>query len=325
MSDYAMVMPAPGGPELFERREITVPAPGAGEIVVRHTAVGLNYLDTYHRTGLYPWPQEKDLIIGSEAAGVVEAVGEGVALTLGTRVAYTWPLGAYCSARVIAADKVAVIPEGVSDADAAAAMLKGLTAQYLVRSTFAVQAGQIALVHAAAGGVGLLLGQWLKALGVTAIGVAGGPEKCALAAGHGYAHVIDSTSEDFVARVRDITGGAMCHVVYDGVGNATWRGSLACLRPRGMFVSFGQASGLIEGFTLGDLSKGGSLSCARPSLFHHIATRAELEARAAELFARVKDGSVKIDAARQLKLEDVGDVHRLLESRATTGATVMIP
>ncbi len=264
-------------------------------------------------------------MIASQAAAVVEAAGEGVDLKPGTRVAYTWPLGAYCSARVIGADKVAVIPEGVSDNDAAAAMLKGLTAQYLVRSTFPIKAGDIALVHAAAGGVGLLLGQWLKALGATAIGVAGGAEKCALAAEHGYAHVIDGKAEDFVAKVKEITGGAMCNVVYDGVGNATWRGSLACLRPRGMFVSFGQASGMIEGFTIGDLSKGGSLSCARPSLFHHIATRAELEERAAELFARVKDGSVKIDAARELKLEDVADVHRLLESRKTTGATVMIP
>ncbi|MFT6773228.1 MAG: NADPH2:quinone reductase [Paracoccaceae bacterium] len=325
MSDYAMVLPTPGGPENFERREITVSAPGAGEILVRHTAIGLNYLDTYHRTGLYPWPAPTDLVAGSEAAGVVEAAGEGVDLPVGTRVAYTWPLGAYCSARVIPASKVAVIPEGVSDQDAAAAMLKGLTAHYLVRSTYPIKAGDIALVHAAAGGVGLLLGQWIKALGATAIGVAGGPEKCALAAKHGYAHVIDSKSEDFVARVKEITGGAMCNVAYDGVGKDTWRGSLACLRTRGMFVTFGQASGPIEGFTLADLSKGGSLFATRPTLFNHIAAREELEERAAEMFARMADGSVHIEAARVLKLEDVADVHRLLESRATTGSTVMIP
>ena len=325
MSDYAMVLPAPGGPEMFERRAIAIPVPAPGEIVVRQTAVGLNYLDTYHRTGLYPWPQPSDLVIGSEGAGVVEAAGPGVDIPVGTRVAYTWPMGAYCSVRAIPASRVALIPEGVSDTDAAAAMLKGLTAQYLVRSTYPIQAGDVALVHAAAGGVGLLLGQWIKALGATAIGVAGGPEKCALALEHGHAHVIDSKAEDFAERVKQITDGAMCNVVYDGVGASTWRGSLACLRPRGMFVSFGQASGPIDGFSLADLSKGGSLFACRPSLFNHIATRAELDARAAEMFARMADGSVRIEAARALKLEDVADVHRLLESRATTGATVMIP
>ena len=244
--DYAMTVPAPGGPELFEKRPFAPPAPGPGEALVRHTAVGLNFIDVYHRSGLYPWAVERDLVPGSEAAGVVEAVGPGVAgLAPGDRVAYTHPLGAYATARVLPADRLVPIPDGVTDEQAASLMLKGLTAHYLIRPTFRVEPGMAVLVQAAAGGVGLLLGQWLAALGATAIGTAGGPDKAALARAHGYAEVIDYRAGDFVEPVRALTGGV--HVAYDGVGRDTWRGSLACLRTRGAFVSFGQASGPIEG------------------------------------------------------------------------------
>lgn len=326
MSDYAMFVPAPGGPEAMERREIETPRPGPGEVLVRQTAVGLNFIDIYHRSGLYPWPVERDLVPGSEGAGVVEAIGPGVTgLRLGDRVAYTRPLGAYASARTIAADRLVRLPDGVSDEVAATVMLKGLTAQYLIHSTFRVEPGMTVLVQAAAGGVGLLLGQWLAARGATAIGTAGGPEKVALAAAHGYAHVVDYHAEDFAARVRALTGGQGVHVVYDSVGRDTWRGSLSCLRVRGMFVTFGQSSGMIEGFALSDLAAGGSLSACRPTLFNYIAERAELEARAAELFAMLESGAIRAEVRQRFALSDAASAHEALAGRRTTGASVLVP
>lgn len=320
-----MTVTAPGGPENFARTEIERPEPGPGEARVRHTAIGLNFLDVYHRSGLYPWPVDRDLVPGSEAAGVVEATGPGVAdVSPGDRVAYTQPLGAYATVRTIAADRLVRLPDPISDEAAASLMLKGLTAHYLIHSTFRVEPGMTVLVQAAAGGVGLILGQWLKAMGVTAIGTAGGPEKVALAADHGYAHVIDYRAEDFVPRVRDLTGGAGVPVVYDSVGRDTWRGSLACLRPHGTFVCFGQASGTIEGFSMADLARGSLYAC-RPVLFHYIATPDALRARAAALFAAVASGAIRADVRQRRLLVEVAGAHQDLEARRTTGATVLIP
>ncbi len=326
MSDYAMFVPAPGGPEAIERREIATPTPGPGQALVRHAAIGLNFLDVYHRSGLYPWPVERDLVPGSEGAGVIEAVGEGVTLVApGDRVAYTQPLNAYASARVIAADRLVRLPDAIPFEVGATVMLKGLTAQYLIHSTFRVEPGMTVLVQAAAGGVGLLLGQWLSALGATAIGTAGGPEKVALARAHGYAHVIDYRAGDFVAEVKALTGGKGVHVVYDSVGRDTWRGSLACLRPRGMFVAFGQSSGMIEGFALGDLAAGGSLYACRPTLFTYIADPAELQSRAADLFAIIESGALRAEVRQRFALAEAGAAQTALEARETTGATVLIP
>lgn len=326
MTDYAMSLPAPGGPEAFERRDITVPDPGPGEARVRHTAIGLNYLDTYHRTGLYPWPVEHDLVPGSEAAGVVEAVGAGVTtVAAGDRVAYVHALGGYASARVLPADRLVRLPDAVSDDIAATVMLKGMTAHYLIHSTFRVEPGMEVLVQAAAGGVGLILGQWLKALGATAIGTAGGAEKVALARDHGYAHVIDYRREDFPAAVREMTEGRGVNVVYDSVGRDTWKGSLACLRQRGMFVSFGQSSGVIEGFSLADLARVGSATACRPSLFHYIATRPELEERAGSLLDALGSGRLRSEVRQHFPLTEVAEAHRALEGRRTTGASVLVP
>lgn len=325
MTDYAMVVTSPRGPERFEKRAIAPPDPGPGEVLVRHTAVGLNFLDVYHRSGLYPWQVERDLVPGSEAAGTVEGLGSGVeGLAPGDRVAYTLPLDAYGSVRSLPADRLVKLPAGISDEVAASLMLKGLTAHYLIHSTFRVQPGMTVLVQAAAGGVGLILGHWLAAKGVTAIGTAGGPNKVALAAAHGYAHVIDYRAEDFPARVREITSGSGVHVVYDSVGRDTWRGSFACLRQHGTFVCFGQSSGTIEGFGLADLAKG-SLHACRPVLFHYIASAEDLRARAADLFAAVASGAIRAVVRQRYPLEAVAEAHRDLEARKTAGATVQIP
>jgi NADPH:quinone reductase len=325
MPDVAMIMPRPGGPEGFERREITAPEPGPGEVRIRHSAIGLNYIDVYHRTGAYPWPVERDAVVGSEAAGTVEAAGTGTSLATGTRVAYTHPFGAYATARTLPAHRVVPLPDAIPDDVAATLMLKGMTAHYLIHTTFPVEAGMIVLVQAAAGGVGLLLGQWLAAKGATAIGTAGGPEKVALAREHGYAHVIDYRREDFAECVREITQGRGVDVAYDGVGRDTWEGSIRCLRPRGMFVSFGQSSGPVEGFTLKHLAAGQSLFATRPSLYHYIADPAELAARAEALFARVADGTLRAEVHRRFALTDVAEAHRALEGRQTHGASVLIP
>ncbi|PIO96693.1 quinone oxidoreductase family protein [Pleomorphomonas carboxyditropha] len=319
----AMLLGAPGGPEALSWEEVADRAPAAGEAAVRHTAVGVNFIDTYYRSGLYAWP-EAPLVVGAEAAGVVESVGPGVeGLKAGDRVAYTTPLGAYRERRLIAADRLVRLPDGISDEIAATVMLKGLTVQYLVTSTFPVKAGDVALVHAAAGGVGLLMGQWLKALGATTIGTVGSPEKAELARAHGYDHVIDYRRDDFVATALGITDGRGCDVVYDSVGRDTWTGSLKSLRKRGAFVSFGQSSGPIEGFSLSMLAQGGSLSASRPMLFHFIEERAELEARAADLFGRLASGAVTAEVRQRFALSAAAEAHRALEGRATTGASVL--
>jgi NADPH:quinone reductase len=325
-TDYAMTMPAPGGADGFERNPLAVPAPGPGEALIRHTAVGLNFIDVYHRTGQYPWPSERDAILGSEGAGIVEAVGDGVShLASGDRVAYTIPFGAYCTRRVLPADRLVALPEAVSDEVAATIMLKGMTAHYLIHSTFRVEPGMTVLVHAASGGVGLLLGQWLAAIGATAIGTAGGPEKVALARAHGYAQVIDYRAGDFAKEVRSHAGGNGVDVVYDSVGRDTWKGSLACLRPRGMYVCFGQASGPVEGLGIKELASGGSLYATRPSLFHYIAAPDELAERAAALFASITAGTLRPEVRQRFALTDVGAAHAALEGRRTTGASVLLP
>jgi len=324
ISEKAIIAREPGGPEVLDWIDRDPGTPQEGEVLVRHSAVGLNFIDTYFRSGLYPWPGEV-LVPGGEAAGVVEAVGPGVeGLKAGDRVAYTTPNGACCTARVIAADRVVPLPEGVSDEIAASVMLKGLTAHYLMTSSYRVSEGDTVLVHAAAGGVGLLLGQWLKARGVRAIGTAGSPEKVELALSHGYAQVIDYRAGDFVEPVKQATDGAGVAAVYDSVGRDTWRGSLACLRPRGTLVCFGQSSGPIEGFGMADLAKG-SYFATRPSLFHHIADRGELRARASELFAAIADGTLTPRISQRWKLSETAEAHRALEGRQTTGASVLLP
>lgn len=323
--DKALIASAPGGPEVMAWRDIATPAPGAGEVLVRHTAIGVNFLDIYYRSGLYPWP-EKTMIPGAEAAGVVEAIGPGVAdFAPGDRVAYVVPHGAYRQRRVVPADRLLALPAGISDTRIAGALLKGLTAQYLVTASHVVQAGETVLVHAAAGGVGLILGQWLKALGATAIGTAGSDAKVALALAHGYAHVINYRTADFAAEVRALTAGRGVAAVYDSVGQDTWAGSLKCLARRGMFVSFGQSSGMIQGFTLTDLARAGSLSATRPVLFDFIATRPELIARSDDLFARLGNGSLQVPTPHSWPLRDARAAHTALETRQTTGATILLP
>jgi NADPH2:quinone reductase len=321
----AIVLHAPGGPEVMQWTAVETPEPGPGEVRIEQRAIGVNFIDTYLRRGWYPWPVTP-LIPGGEGAGVVEALGAGVTqFAPGDRVAYTMGHGAYQQRRVLSADRLVRLPDGVSFEAAASLMLKGLTAQYLVTSTYAVQRGDTVLVHAAAGGVGLLLGQWLESLGAIAIGTAGSAEKIALARANGYGHVINYRSEDFAAKVHELTNGRRCDVVYDSVGNDTWRGSLKCLRRRGMFVSFGQSSGLIEGFKINDLAAHGSLFASRPILADHIAVRADLEARAADLFGRLESGRLKTHIGGRIPLAQAAEAHRLLESRATVGATILVP
>lgn len=322
---YAIAARSPGGPDVLTRIDIDVPQPGPGEVLVRHTAIGVNFIDIYIRTGLYPWPQESDLVLGSEGAGVVEAVGDpDCGFAPGDRVAYTLPNGAYATHRVIAAAHLVHLPEVVADEVAAAAMLKGLTAYYLLHDSYPVRAGDTVLMHAAAGGVGLIAGQWLKALGVRAIGTAGGPEKCALARENGYDTVIDYTSEDFVERIRDITDGAGVAAVYDSVGADTIMGSLDCLATFGTLVSFGQSSGAPDAVRISHLARG-SLRLTRPTLFHFTAERAWLERASAALFDAIRSGEVRLHIGARYGLEDAARAHTALESRATTGSTVLQP
>jgi NADPH2:quinone reductase len=322
---YAMMAARAGGPDAIERHAIVPAKPGKGEALIRHTAVGVNFIDVYFRTGLYPPPGGFPFVLGSEAAGMVLATGAGVRnVKAGDRVAWTMAGGGYASHRIIAADRLVKIPAGIDDKTAAAAMLKGLTAQYLIHDSYKAKKGDTVLVHAAAGGVGLILGQWLKAKGVKAIGTAGGPEKCALARKHGYAHTIDYRSEDFVARVREITKGKGVAAVYDSVGRDTYPGSLKTLRKFGTFVSFGQSSGTITDFKLADLSANGSLFATRPTLFAFIAERAELERRAKQLFAMIASKKVKIAVNQTFPLAEAANAHRALEGRHTTGQTVLL-
>ncbi|TCP40889.1 quinone oxidoreductase family protein [Rhodovulum marinum] len=322
--DHAIIAREPGGPEVLDWVEWPVHAPDDGEVLVRHTAVGLNFIDTYFRSGLYPWPGDI-LIPGGEAAGIVEALGSGVeGFAAGDRVAYTTPNGACCTARTIPADRLVKLPDGVPDEIAASVMLKGLTAHYLINDSFAVREGQTVLVHAAAGGVGLLLGQWLAARGVRAIGTAGVSEKVGLARAHGFDRVIDYRADDFVSSVMDATDGEGVDAVYDSVGRDTWRGSLACLKKRGMFVNFGQSSGTLDAFRISDLAKG-SLSATRPVLFDFIADAAELRTRAVELFDAIEAATLTPRVGQTWPLAETAEAHRALEGRATTGATVLIP
>ena len=314
-----------GGPEVMKWETVEVGAPGEKEVRIRHTAVGLNFIDTYHRTGLYKIPLPS--VIGREAAGVVESVGAGVAdLKIGDRVAYgAAPIGAYAEARLVPADRLVKIPDSVTDQQAASIMLKGMTAQYLLRRTYAVKAGDTILFHAAAGGVGLILCQWAKHLGANVIGTVGSAEKGELAKAHGCDHIINYRTEDFVARVAEITGGKKCAVVYDGVGKDTFLKSLDCIRPRGTMALFGNASGKVEPFDLGMLAAKGSLYVTRPTLDTHVATREDLVATAADLFDVVGRGIVKVEINQTYALKDAEQAHRDLEARKTTGSTVLIP
>ena len=314
-----------GGPEVMEWVDMPAAKPGPGEVLVRHTAIGVNFIDVYYRSGLYPWPGAS-MVPGAEAAGVIDAVGPGVSdFRVGDRVAYVMAHGAYCQARVVPADRLIALPDGIADTTIAGALLKGLTAQYLVTASYAVRPGDSVLVHAAAGGVGLLLGQWLAAMGATAIGTAGTEAKCALARRHGYAHVINYQTQDFATEVAVITAGKGVAAVYDSVGHDTWRGSLKCLSSRGMFVNFGQSSGLMTGFSMQDLASNGSLSANRPVLFDYIASRAELMQRSADLFAHILSGTLRLDTVTTRPLHEAADAHRALEARETTGSTVLLP
>jgi NADPH2:quinone reductase len=322
----AIVVSKHGGPEVLEWRDHEVGNPGPGEVRVRQEAVGLNFIDVYFRTGLYPAPQGLPLVPGNEAAGVVTAVGEGVSLFKeGDRIAYAGPIGAYAQERVIEAAKIVKVPDDIALDVAASMMLKGMTAEYLLRRTYDVKPGDTILYHAAAGGVGLIVGQWAKALGATVIGTVGSSEKAELASANGYDHVINYRTEDFVERVREITGGKGADVVYDSVGKDTFPGSLDCLRPRGLWASFGQSSGPIEPFNIGILSQKGSLYATRPTLFTYIATRPELEASASALFDMVSRGVVKIDINQRYPLAEAAQAHSDLEGRKTTGTTVLLP
>jgi len=313
-----------GGPEVLQLDEVAVGEPGPGQVRIRHTAIGVNFVDTYQRSGLYP--MQLPQVAGNEGAGVVEAVGANVTeLKKGDRVAYTGLPGSYCESRVVPADRMVKLPQGISDEQAASMMLKGLTVHYLIHSTYPVKKGDTVLWHAAAGGVGLIACQWLKALGVTIIATAGSDDKTALAKAHGATHVINYRKEKFVERVKALTDGKGVPVVYDGVGKDTWEGSLDCLRPRGYLVSFGNASGAVTSFNPGTLAGKGSLFLTRPTLGHHIATRAELVERATALFDIVSSGKVKIETTARYKLADAQQAHRDLEGRKTTGSVVLLP
>jgi len=313
-----------GGPEVLKWEEVELGKPGQGEALIRQTAIGLNFIDTYHRTGLYPLPLPA--VLGMEGAGVVEEVGAGVTeVKPGDRVAYAGVLGAYTERRLIAADRLVPLPDSVSDIQAAAMMLKGMTAEYLLRRTHRVEKGEPILVHAAAGGVGLIMCQWAKHLGATVIGTVGSDEKAELARANGCHHPIVYTRENFTERVRALTGGAGVPVVYDSVGKDTFLGSLDCLRPLGLMVSYGNASGAVPPFNIGLLAQKGSLFLTRPVLMAYTAKREDLLARARALFEVVASGVVKIKLERTWPLEDAASAHRELEGRRTTGSTVLIP
>lgn len=322
----AILVSKHGGPEVLEWRDRETADPGPGEVRIRHEAVGLNFIDVYFRTGLYPAPNGLPLVPGNEGAGIVTAVGEGVTLfEEGDRIAYAGPIGAYSQERVIAADKIVSVPDGIDLDIAASMMLKGMTAEYLLCRTYAVQSGDTILFHAAAGGVGLIAGQWAKALGATVIGTVGSDEKAELALANGYDHVINYRTEDFVSRVKEITDGKGVDVVYDSVGKDTFPGSLDCLRVRGLWASFGQSSGPIEPFNISILSQKGSLFATRPSLFTYIASRGDLEASANALFDVVARNVVKIDINQRYPLAEAARAHADLEGRKTTGVTVLKP
>jgi NADPH2:quinone reductase len=319
---HAIQVHQPGGPESLTWSQTEVGDPGPGQVRLRQMAVGLNFIDVYHRTGLYPQPTP--FIPGVEGAGVVEAIGDGVdGLKVGDRVAYAGPIGAYAEERLIDADRLVKLPDDVTDEQAAGAMLQGMTVQMLLRQVHAIQPGETILVHAAAGGVGLIMCQWAAALGATVIGTVSTEEKAELARAHGCAHPIVTAGQNFVEEVDRITGGAKLPVVYDSVGRDTFMRSLNCLRPRGLMVSFGNASGPVEPFSPLLLSQKGSLFLTRPTLYHYIATRPALEAAASELFGMISSGKVRIEVKQRFVLKDAADAHRALEARQTTGSTVL--
>lgn len=313
-----------GGPEVMALEDVAVDAPGPGMVTVENRAIGLNYIDTYHRSGLYPLALPTG--IGVEGAGIVQAVGEGVDLKVGERVAYcSAGLGSYAQALNLPASRLVKIPEGISFEQAAASLLKGQTTEYLLQRTYALQAGETCLFHAAAGGVGLLFGQWAASIGATAIGTVGSQEKAELARAHGFAHVINYRTEDVVQRVLEITGGKKVPVVYDGVGRDTFDMSLDCLRPRGLMVSFGNASGAPEPLNLQVLANKGSLYITRPTMVTYTLSPAELQQSTDDFFSRVLSGAVRIEINQRYALADVQRAHADLEGRKTTGSTVLLP
>jgi NADPH2:quinone reductase len=322
---HAIRIHAYGGPEVLRWEEVDPGVPGRGEVLLRHTAIGLNFIDVYQRTGLYPAPLPA--VLGREAAGVVEEVGRGVrSLAPGDRVAYADSRpGAYSQYRVMPAARLVRIPPDVGDRLAAAAMLKGLTAQFLLRRTWRVRRGQVVVIHAAAGGVGLIAVQWALALGAVVIGVVGSEAKAAVVREHGCERVLVTGRDDLVARVREMSGGAGAHVVYDSVGRDTFMTSLDCLRPRGLMVSYGNSSGPVPPFAPLELSRRGSLYLTRPTLFDYIARRVELESASRELFGIIGRGTVRISIGRNYALQDAAHAHRDLEARNTIGSTVLLP
>jgi NADPH2:quinone reductase len=313
-----------GGPEVMVLEDVSLEAPGPGMVRIANRAIGLNYIDTYHRSGLYPLPLPTG--IGMEAAGEVEAVGEGADLEVGDRVAYcSAGFGAYSEAINLPASRLVKIPDGIDFEQAAAALLKGQTVEYLLQRTYALKAGETCLFHAAAGGVGLIFGQWADSIGARVIGTVGSDEKAELARAHGYHHVINYRSENVVERVREITAGAGVPVVYDGVGRDTFDMSLDCLQPRGLMVSFGNASGAPEPLDLSVLTNKGSLFITRPTLLTYTASTEELRQSSRDLFSRLLDGAIRVEVNQRYALADVQQAHRDLEGRATTGSSVLLP
>ncbi|MCZ4346372.1 quinone oxidoreductase [Devosia neptuniae] len=320
----AILVHQTGGPEVLSFEDHAVGAPGAGQVALRQTAIGLNFIDTYQRAGLYP--VQLPFVAGNEAVGVVTALGDGVTdFKIGDRVAYQGLVGAYAQERLVTADRLVPIPDAVDDQTAAAILLKGLTAYYLLFKTWAVARDETILWHAAAGGTGLIATQWAKALGATVIGTAGSDDKTALASAHGCDHVINYTTEDFAERVREITDGRGVDVVYDGVGKATFEKSLDCVRPRGLLASFGNASGVVAIPDITVLARKGSLYVTRPTGAHYFSQRAELLEGAKALFDAVASGAIKVQVNHSFPLAQAADAHRALESRQTTGSVVLIP
>ncbi len=313
-----------GGPEVLHYVDVELPPPGPGQARVKHTVIGVNFIDTYHRSGLYKLPLPSGL--GSEAAGVVESVGAGVtALKPGDRVAYAGTMGAYAQANNVPADRLVKLPDAIGDEVAAAAMLKGMTAQYLLKRTYPVKRGETILIHSAAGGVGLIAGQWARHLGAIVIGTVGHADKAELAKANGYAHILNSRDPDWPKQVRELTGGIGVPVVYDSIGKDTLEGSLDSLAVRGFLVSFGNSSGAAPPVAPGTLSTKGSLYLTRPTLAHYVRTAQELQETADDLFAVIASGAVKIAVNQRFKLADAAKAHEALQSRETTGATVLIP
>ncbi|MDQ0320289.1 NADPH2:quinone reductase [Pararhizobium capsulatum DSM 1112] len=322
----AIVVRALGGPEVLNLEGVTLTEPGPGEVQIRQVAIGVNFIDVYFRTGLYKSATGLPFIPGKEGAGIITAIGDGVnGFAVGDRVAYASSDGAYSSERNVEASQIVKVPDEIPLETAAAMMLKGMTAQYLLNQTFKVGPETTLLFHAAAGGVGLIAGQWAKALGATVIGTAGSQDKIDLALAHGYDHVINYRTEDFASRVKQITGGKGVDVVYDSVGKDTYPASLDCIKPRGLWVSFGNSSGPVEGVNIGILAQKGSLFATRPTLFSYVATRPALEACANSLFDIVRSNKVRININQTYPLADAGQAHTDLEARKTSGTTLLLP